>query len=134
MKKMSLQDREQQNKEWEEFYYPEMADKMIEARLVIQNGSFKGAIITITKEAVKELMTDYASEQCRKRDELISKIPQLLNDSLGYSNDSLDFHSYHIRPLNKEWWIFHNGVGSGEPLKQWIEGVINKLKKEIDGI
>ena len=49
------------------------------------------------------------------------EIADLLNDSLGSADDSIEYHNYLIRPLNHEWWIFHNGVGSGEPLKQWIK-------------
>ena len=33
-------------------------------------------------------------------------------------------HIYEIRPYTvegkTEWWMFHNGVGSGEPLAQWL--------------
>ena len=47
-----------------------------------------------------------------------------LVESLGEPDNSVTDHSYEIRPLTvedkREWWMFHNGVGSGEPLKQWL--------------
>ena len=47
-----------------------------------------------------------------------------LVESLGEPDNSVTDHSYEIRPLTvegkREWWMFHNGVGSGEPLAQWL--------------
>ena len=47
-----------------------------------------------------------------------------LVESLGEPDNSVTDHSYQIRPLTvegkREWWMFHNGVGSGEPLAQWL--------------
>ena len=47
-----------------------------------------------------------------------------LVESLGEPDNSVTDHSYEIRPLTvegkREWWMFHNGVGSGEPLTQWL--------------
>ena len=47
-----------------------------------------------------------------------------LVESLGEPDNSVTDHSYEIRPLTvegkREWWMFHNGVGSGELLKQWL--------------
>lgn len=48
-----------------------------------------------------------------------------LIESLGEPDNSIHDHSYEIRPLTVngkcEWWMFHNGVGSGEPLAQWLQ-------------
>ena len=47
-----------------------------------------------------------------------------LVESLGEPDNSVTDHSYQIRPLTvegkREWWMFHNGVGSGEPLAEWL--------------
>lgn len=47
-----------------------------------------------------------------------------LIESLGEPDNSIHDHSYEIRPLTVngkcEWWMFHNGVSSGEPLAQWL--------------
>lgn len=52
------------------------------------------------------------------------EINKRLAESLGEPDNSIEDHSYEIRPLTvegrREWWIFHNGVGSGEPLTQWL--------------
>ena len=56
---------------------------------------------------------------------MTEKTNEWLIKSLGEPDNSIEDHSYEIRPLivegKREWWIFHNGVGSGEPLAQWLE-------------
>lgn len=46
-----------------------------------------------------------------------------LIESLGEPTE-VHNHSYSIRPYTvegkTEWWMFHDGVGSGEPLAQWL--------------
>jgi hypothetical protein len=41
-----------------------------------------------------------------------------LIESLG---EPIEGNEYIIKPIDGEWWIEHKEVGSGEPLKQWIE-------------
>jgi hypothetical protein len=38
--------------------------------------------------------------------------------SLG---EPIEGNEYIIKPVKCEWWIEHKEVGSGEPLKQWLE-------------
>lgn len=46
---------------------------------------------------------------------------QKLIDSLGHT---LPDNKYIVKPDNKgEWWIEHEGVGSSEPLEQWLNSV-----------
>ena len=49
---------------------------------------------------------------------------EILNKLLGNPGDSINVNSYQIKPLmvdgKAEWWIVHHGVGSGEPLTQWL--------------
>ena len=49
---------------------------------------------------------------------------EILNKLLGNPDDSINVNSYQIKPLmvdgKAEWWIVHHGVGSGEPLTQWL--------------
>ena len=56
---------------------------------------------------------------------MTEKTNEWLIKSLGEPDNSIEDHSYEIRPLTvegkQEWWMFHNGVGSGEPLAQWLE-------------
>lgn len=68
----------------------------------------------------------------RTKDKLIASICDKLWRSLGPAIENEKSHRYEIRPLNNEWWIFHNGVGSGEPLCQWIENTLKDLKIELD--
>lgn len=63
-------------------------------------------------------------EQPQPTAEGAEEILASLVESLGEPDNSVTDHSYEIRPLTvegkREWWMFHNGVGSGEPLKQWL--------------
>ena len=74
---------------------------------------------------------------------MTEKTNEWLAKSLGEPDNSIEYHSYEIRPLTiegrREWWMFHNGVGSGEPLAQWLEAYaaqqfdeIAELKKSVD--
>lgn len=47
----------------------------------------------------------------------MSDIDKLI-ESLG---EPCDENKYRIFTLDGEWWIDHFYVGSGEPLKQWLE-------------
>ena len=55
---------------------------------------------------------------------MTEKTNEWLAKSLGEPDNSIEDHSYEIRPQTvegkREWWMFHNGVGSGEPLAQWL--------------
>ena len=52
-------------------------------------------------------------------EEIIESILESLGDPINIHN-----HAFEIRPYTvdhkTEWWMFHNGVGSGEPLAQWL--------------
>jgi len=58
-----------------------------------------------------------------------------LVESLGEPDNSIADHSYEIRPLTvegkREWWMFHNGVGSGEPLAQWLSKFVTLHAQQI---
>jgi len=51
-----------------------------------------------------------------KREQIIKAII----DSLGLLEDT-EGHGYKLHIYKGEWWISHNVVGSGEPVRQWIE-------------
>lgn len=46
--------------------------------------------------------------------------------SLG---ESVAGNEYEIKAYSGEFWIEHQVLGSGEPLKQWIESEIKKFNK-----
>lgn len=52
-------------------------------------------------------------------EEIIESIVESLGDPTYIHN-----HVFEIRPYTvegkTEWWMFHKGVGSGEPLAQWL--------------
>ena len=57
------------------------------------------------------------------RSELSKEIAERLHDSLG------DLcNKYEIYSSDDQFWIFHKVIGSGEPLKQWIENSIKELQ------
>ena len=70
-----------------------------------------------------EAMHEFAA-QPQPTAEGAEEILESLIESLGEPDNSIHDHSYEIRPLTVngkcEWWMFHNGVGSGEPLAQWL--------------
>jgi hypothetical protein len=71
-------------------------------------------------EQLDELYDGFITSQSSAED-----INRWLAENIGEPDNSIEDHSYEIRPLTvegrQEWWMFHNGVGSGEPLAQWIE-------------
>jgi len=73
------------------------------------------------QQAVNDIMALDPSPSSATAEEINKR----LAESLGEPDNSIEDHSYEIRPLTvegrREWWIFHNGVGSGEPLAQWIK-------------
>jgi len=60
----------------------------------------------------------------KKFEKLVHLIIDKLIKSLG---DCLEGNEYEIVPdKDGRWWINHKVVGSGEPLKQWIESELSK--------
>ncbi len=70
-----------------------------------------------------DAMREFAAQQ-QPTAEGAEEILASLVESLGEPDNSVTDHSYQIRPLTvdgkAEWWIVHHGVGSGEPLAQWL--------------
>ena len=66
---------------------------------------------------------------------MTEKTNEWIIKSLGEPDNSIEDHSYEIRPLivegKREWWIFHAGVGSGEPLAQWLETYAAQQKEVV---
>jgi len=61
------------------------------------------------------------------------QIIKAITDSLGMPEDT-EGHGYKLYIYKGEWWISHNVVGSGEPVRQWIEREIDKVEvAEIKG-
>jgi len=46
--------------------------------------------------------------------------------SLG---EPVEGNEYIIKHINGEWWIEHKEVGSGEPLKQWLETNLTPVER-----
>ena len=64
------------------------------------------------------------TQQKTEVDLLIKYISSTLIRSLG---DCVEGNEYEIVPdKDGRWWINHKVVGSGEPLKQWIESELSK--------
>ena len=88
-----------------------------------------------SSDTIKQYFDEYASQKLAEKDKeierlkvILTKLPDLLHDSLG--NRECE---YTIKDLPEnscvdsgEFWITHNEVGSGEPLKQWIKSEIDK--------
>jgi hypothetical protein len=76
-----------------------------------------GMMFTISEDGINPLDDEPTAEGA---EEILAS----LVESLGEPDNSVTDHSYQIRPLTvegkREWWMFHNGVGSGEPLAQWL--------------
>jgi len=77
----------------------------------------------VTFMGALKAMREFAAQQ-QPPAEGAEEILASLVESLGEPDNSVTDHSYQIRPLTvegkREWWMFHNGVGSGEPLAQWL--------------
>jgi hypothetical protein len=57
------------------------------------------------------------------------QIIKAIINSLGFLEDT-EGHGYKLHIYKDEWWISHNIVGSGEPVKDWLEREFNKLDNE----
>ena len=58
---------------------------------------------------------------------LLSNVAQLLSLSLGEAEGN----TYEIVfEDDGQFWIYHKFVESGEPLKQWIEEILENIKKQ----
>ena len=70
----------------------------------------------------KETMSYNKTEQptAEGAEEILTSLIKSLGEPTKIHN-----HIYEIRPYTvegkTEWWMFHNGVGSGEPLAQWLQ-------------
>jgi hypothetical protein len=60
------------------------------------------------------------------KEQLMRQIIKAITDSLGMLEDT-EGHGYKLHIYKGEWWISHNVVGSGEPVRQW-------LKRELDRV
>ena len=61
------------------------------------------------------------------------QIIKTIIDSLGMSEDT-ERHGYNLYIYRGEWWISHNIVGSGEPVRQWLEREIEKLYQDEEPV
>ena len=54
--------------------------------------------------------------------ELIDKIIESLGEPCR--------NEYILKPDETgTWWIYHRHLGSGEPVRDWLEGIVNKISK-----
>jgi hypothetical protein len=96
------------------------------AEAFLRSHKISGAdfVYTTGFENMVELLREFAA-QPQPTAEGAEDILASLIESLGEPDNSIHDHSYEIRPLTVngkcEWWMFHNGVGSGEPLAQWLQ-------------
>ncbi len=67
---------------------------------------------------IAELMQEYHKEQL-----LIHSVSARLSDSLGECVEGNDYEI--VADKDGRFWINHKEVGSGEPLTQWIDSVLN---------
>jgi len=77
------------------------------------------------KELLEKEKTNAIEDYRTGRTDQQSGHGETLNaDNLIKSLGTTDGHNeYKIKPdKDGEWWIEHNGIGSGEPLKQWLTG------------
>ena len=82
---------------------------------------FECRSIAFKKGKPKESVFCKGRQQARS--ELSKEIAERLHDSLG------DLcNKYEIYSSDDQFWIFHKVIGSGEPLKQWIENSIKELQ------
>ena len=107
-------------------------DKYVEAKKYLQKrypkelSDKRWNTSDINDDWVTEMMTDFASQS--KPQLNIEKVVSGIVDSLGAPIEGND---YTIHTINGERWITHKEIGSGEPLKQWIE---SELKKTVDAV
>lgn len=43
-----------------------------------------------------------------------------MNELIAHLGQPVDGNTYTIEPIDGEWWLMHNKIGSGEPLKQLL--------------
>jgi hypothetical protein len=67
-----------------------------------------------------ELRTE--AEQC-KNNVALADVSARLSSSLGECVEDNDYEI--VADKDGRFWINHKEVGSGEPLEQWIDGVLN---------
>ena len=70
-----------------------------------------------------ELLTMFAAHQQVKNNDLLHDFSARLSSSLGECVDGNDYEIVAAR--DGRFWINHKVVGSGEPLEQWIDSVLN---------
>lgn len=70
---------------------------------------------------ITELMEEY--HQAKLKLLGISNVSALLSDSLGECVEGNDYEI--VADKDGRFWINHKEVGSGEPLTQWIDSVLN---------
>lgn len=95
---------------------------------------FSATCNELAESKVKELTKekDEALRLLNDALKLLHSLPDLLHDSLGETIEGNEYTIAPYDPLGGDFWITHNKVGSGEPLKQWIKSEIDKaLDKNI---
>ena len=70
-----------------------------------------------------ELITMFAAHQQVKNNDLLHDVSARLSSSLGECVDGNDYEI--VADKDGRFWIYHKVVGSGEPLEQWIDSVLN---------
>lgn len=66
-----------------------------------------------------------------KADEMKEQIIKAIINSLGFLEDT-EGHGYKLHIYKDEWWISHNIVGSGEPVKDWLNREIKIDDDKLD--
>ena len=96
----------------------EGAEQRIRVRNILQDFYRRGEYEL--EQAEEDIMRLFQPQPTAEgAEEILESILESLGDPINIHN-----HAFEIRPYTvdhtTEWWIFHNGVGSGEPLTQWL--------------
>jgi hypothetical protein len=71
---------------------------------------------------ISGIIVHYLKDQVINTLEPASSVSSRLESSLGECSEG---NKYEIVPYEGVFWINHQVVGSGEPLSQWVESVLN---------
>ena len=102
-------------------------------KLLAERDSLKEKVYKLQKENKKlnKEVNLHIEERRKFADEneelkrVLSELPKALENSLGNKQNT-----YHVSKSGGVFWIEQHAVNSGEPLMQWVESEIEKLKNE----
>ena len=92
---------------------------------LIGEGVINGEEVDVTTNKVLKLvwiLIDYLQTQ-GKNNVALADVSALLSSSLGECVEGNDYEI--LADKDGRFWINHKEVGSGEPLTQWIDSVLN---------